>query len=90
MEKLLWQNLLKAKWYVAGFGGAFVFQWYVFMKPALLKYEVFGLDGNGGSMLKIVTNLTDEEIARLKFQRRMQWHWRGARRLETAYEPIRD
>jgi hypothetical protein len=29
--------------------------------------EVFGHDGNGGHMLKILTDLTDEEMARLKF-----------------------
>lgn len=43
----------------------------------MVHTEVFGYDGNGGDMLKIITNLTDEEIAGLKFQRRMHWHWRG-------------
>lgn len=53
-----------------------------------MNLEVFGLDGNGGRMLKIITNLTDEEIARLKFVRRLQWHWRGSRKLEYAREQI--
>lgn len=49
-------------------------------RTQLLYHDVFGLDGNGGSMLKIVTNLTDEEMARLKFVRRLHWHWKGTRR----------
>ena len=30
-------------------------------------------------MIKILTNLTDEEMARLKYVRRLYWHWRGTR-----------
>ena len=90
MEKLLWQNLLKAKWVFLGFGGAFAASWFFIMKPVLLRAEVFGKDGNGGRMLKIITNLTDEEIARLKFARRMQWHWRGSRRMYDGRETISD
>ena len=30
-------------------------------------------------MLKIITNLTDEEMSRLKYVRRLNWHWRGSR-----------
>ena len=39
-------------------------------------------------MLKIITNLTDEEIARLKFVRRMHWHWRGSRKLDHGRDNI--
>ncbi len=49
---------------------------------------MFGVDGNGGKMLKIITNLTDEEIARLKFVRRMHWHWRGSRKLDHGRDTI--
>ena len=37
------------------------------------------MDGNGGKMLKIITELTDEEMARLKYVRRLYWHWKGSR-----------
>ena len=30
--------------------------------------------------MKIITNLTDEEIARLKFMRRLLWHWKPSRK----------
>jgi hypothetical protein len=59
-------------------------------RPALIHYEVFGLDGNGGKMLKIITDLTDEEMARLKFVRRLNWHWRGQRRFTNGKETISD
>ena len=51
---------------------------------------MFGLDGNGGRMIKIITSLTDEEIARLKFVRRLNWHWRGSRKIEAGREMIQD
>ena len=44
--------------------------------------------GNGGRMLKIITNLTDEEVARLKFTRRMNWHWRGLRKFNDGRDAI--
>ena len=79
MEQHLFRNAKSARWLLAGiFGGSFLLQYLVY-RPGLLHYEVFGLDGNGGNMLKIITNLTDEEIARLKFVRRLNWHWRGSR-----------
>ena len=31
-------------------------------------------------MLKIITNLTDEEMSRLKYVRRLAWHWKGTRK----------
>jgi hypothetical protein len=41
-------------------------------------------------MLKIITDLTDEEIARLKYARRLAWHWRGSRQEMYARETICD
>ena len=84
MEKHLYTNAKNAKWVIAGILGSTLFMQYAIYRPALLHLEVFGLDGNGGKMLKIITNLTDEEIARLKFVRRMNWHWRGSRRFESG------
>lgn len=81
MEKHLLSNAKQAKWVIASFIGGCALVQYGVYGPALLHGEVFGADGNGGKMLKIITNLTDEEIARLKFVRRMNWHWRGSRKL---------
>ena len=75
---LLCHNLMNAKWLVGGFIGTHMFFWYMMTKPRL-NAEVFGYDGNGGKMLKIITDLTDEEMARLKYVRRIAWHWRGSR-----------
>ena len=52
--------------------------------------EVFGWDGNGGKMLKIVTDLTDEEMARMKYARRLAWHWKGSRQTQYGRESISD
>lgn len=60
------------------------------MMPGLVYHEVFGLDGNGGRMLKIITNLTDEEMARMKFRKRMHWHWRGLRNGTSNMNTISD
>lgn len=80
MERALWYNLNQSKWV----WGSFIFgSWFLqktVYRNQLVYHEVFGLDGNGGSMLKIITNLTDEEMARLKFVRRLSWHWKGTRR----------
>jgi hypothetical protein len=87
MEKQLFKNLKSAKWVVLGlYGGGYLVQKIIY-GPGL-EYEVFGVDGNGGHMLKIITNLTDEEMARLKFVRRMSWHWRGSRRLGYGRDTI--
>ena len=79
---------MKAKWIIGGFIGGSLFLQYTVYRPGLLHLEVFGIDGNGGRMLKILTDLTDEEIARLKFVRRMNWHWRGSRQLRDGKENI--
>lgn len=39
-------------------------------------------------MLKIITNLTDEEMARLKFVRRLNWHWKGSRKMDHGKDVI--
>ena len=88
MEKHLLANAKKAKWVIGGVVGSSLLLQYLVYRPALLHLEVFGVDGNGGKMLKIVTNLTDEEIARLKFVRRMHWHWRGSRKMDHGKDII--
>ncbi len=88
VERHLWNNVKNAKWLIGGLAaGTLVLQEGIY-KPGLMHLEVFGLDGNGGKMLKIITNLTDEEIARLKFVRRLHWHWRGSRKLDHGKDNI--
>ena len=60
------------------------------MSKKLIEDDVFGADGNGGYMLKIITNLTDEEMSRLKYVRRLAWHWKGTRRGLDGKETISD
>lgn len=88
MERQLWNNIKSARWLIGGLTAGTLFLQYGVYRPGLLNLEVFGLDGNGGKMLKIITNLTDEEIARLKFVRRMHWHWRGSRKLSHGRDEI--
>lgn len=90
MERQLWNNAKSAKFLIGGIIGGSLLLQYGFYRPGLLNLEVFGLDGNGGKMLKIITNLTDEEIARLKFVRRMHWHWRGSRRMSYGRDEIQN
>jgi hypothetical protein len=88
MERLILQNANSAKWVIGGFFfGSLVIQ-KVFFKHYLIRHDVFGFDGNGGSMLKIITDLTDEEMARLKYVRRLYWHWRGSRKAFDGRETI--
>ena len=88
MEKHLLKNAKSAKWLLGGIVAGSLFMQYTIYRPALLHMEVFGVDGNGGRMLKIITNLTDEEMARLKFVRRLHWHWRGSRRHDYGKDTI--
>ena len=82
MEKLIYKNAVQAKWTIGAFlGGSMLLQG-GFWRQSLIKDDVYGIDGNGGHMIKIITNLTDEEMARLKFTRRMYWHWRGSRNMD--------
>mmetsp|Transcript_32817 Transcript_32817/g.50116 ORF Transcript_32817/g.50116 Transcript_32817/m.50116 type:complete len:105 (-) Transcript_32817:43-357(-) len=60
------------------------------MVKTRIMNDVFGFDGNGGKMLKILTDLTDEEMARLKHARRLAWHWRGSRTMYQGEETISD
>ena len=89
MDKLLIRNAIHAKWLIAGFAGAQAFSWYGIYRPKLLN-ETFGYDGNGGKMLKIITDLTDEEMSRLKYVRRLAWHWKGGRHLGYGRDLISD
>jgi len=89
MDKLLLRNINNAKWVIGGIAIAHATWWVCLTKPKL-ETEVFGWDGNGGKMLKIITDLTDEEMARLKYARRLAWHWRGARQLGYGKETISD
>ena len=79
MEKLLLANAMKAKWIIGGALGGSLFLQQGVWRSHLINDDVFGIDGNGGHMIKIITNLTDEEMARLKYVRRLYWHWRGTR-----------
>ena len=87
MEKLLFRNINNAKWFIGGLIGFNVVYWKAIGQTGV-QTEVFGWDGNGGSMLKIITDLTDDEMARLKHARRMNWHWRGSRRMFDGKETI--
>ena len=78
----IWANAKQAKWVLVSFVGGTWFLQKTYFSNLLLNDEVFGSDGNGGRMLKIVTDLTDEEIAKLKFSRRLAWHWRGTYKFE--------
>ena len=89
MDHLLKRNLWNAKYLIGGVVGAHYFYWNYLSKPRLMS-EVFGDDGNGGKMLKIITDLTDEEMARLKYVRRLAWHWRGSRQMNYGRETISD
>ena len=88
MERLLWQNTMNAKWVILSFGLASLYLQQVAWKRTLLYQDVFGWDGNGGRMLKIITNLTDEEMARLKYVRRLYWHWKGTRQTNHGRDAI--
>lgn len=89
MDKLLVRNATHGKWLIGGFIGAHTLCWYGVYKPKLMS-DTFGYDGNGGKMLKIITDLSDEEMARLKYVRRLAWHWKGSRQLNYGRETISD
>ena len=88
MEKLLWQNAWNARFVILGFTLGSLYLQQVTWRRTLLYQDVFGLDGNGGRMLKIITNLTDEEMARLKYVRRLYWHWQGTRQFGHGKDNI--
>lgn len=65
-------QLKKGKYHFLGIAGI-LYLWTEYDKRRL-KNHVFGIDGNGGEMLKIYSYLTDQEIASLRFQKRHSWH----------------
>ena len=90
MERLIAKNAMQAKWTIGAFlGGSMLLQMGAW-RSHLINDDVYGIDGNGGHMIKILTNLTDEEMARLKFTRRMYWHWRGSRTPSDGKQRITD
>ena len=90
MERHLANNLLKSKNIWLGFFGLMGANWFLFQRNYLMKVYMYGHDGNGGNILKIVTDLTDEEMARLKFVKRANWHYRGHNRTYEHQRPIED
>jgi len=80
MEKLLYKNAMQGRMLLLKITAATLGVQFLFRRQ-LIWHDVFGFDGNGGSMLKIITDLTDEEMARLKYVRRLYWHWGGSRKL---------
>ena len=88
MEKLLWNNAKNAKWVIGSLVFGSVALQKIWFSQQLIDHDVFGYDGNGGSMLKIITDLTDEEMARLKYVRRLYWHWKGSRKMFDGRETI--
>ena len=89
MDKLLMRNAMHGKFVIGGVIFAHCAYWQLFSRPKLMR-EVFGWDGNGGKMIKIITDLTDEEMARLKYVRRLAWHWKGTRQFNYGREMISD
>jgi hypothetical protein len=79
LDKTLGRNLWNGRYLFGGFVGLNILLSKMFERR-MVREEIFGLDGNGGDMLKIITDLTDEEMARLKFVRRTSWHWKGNHR----------
>lgn len=90
MEKIFLRNLYNGRWAFGSFFAFSLFCNYINM-GRLVQNEIFGYDGNGGDITKIITNLTDEEMARLKYCRRTSWHFLGMRKgSQGNYEPISD
>ena len=83
------RNAMQAKWFLGSAIGFNVLYWQVFSRPRVMN-DVFGFDGNGGKDLKIITDLTDEEMARLKHVRRLAWHWKGSRKMLYGRDTISD
>jgi len=83
MERMILKNAMSAKYVIGGFAlGSWLMQKQY--RTYLVHHEMFGIDGNGGGMLKIITDLTDEEMARLKYVRRLYWHWNGSRKMSQG------
>ena len=89
VDRLIMHNVKQGKWFVGSVLVGNWLYWQLFTKPRVMN-EVYGHDGNGGKMLKIITDLSDEEIARLKHVRRLAWHWNGSRQMHYGRETISD
>merc|ERR1719473_1507784 len=89
VDKLLMRNAMQAKWFLGSAVLGNMLYWQVFMKQRVMN-DVFGYDGNGGKMLKIISDLSDEEMARLKHVRRLAWHWKGSRQFGYGRDNISD
>ena len=89
VDRLIYRNIMQAKFFIGGAVLGNALCWQLVMKPRV-QGEVFGVDGNGGKMLKIITDLSDEEMARLKHVRRLAWHWKGSRKYFDGKEQISD
>ena len=89
MSNILIKNLKEGKNVIAFIVGA-TFLSTTVIKSHLVNNEVFGQDGNGGHMLKIVTDLTDEEIAKLKFTKRLHWHLPTTHKFSEGKDLITD
>ena len=88
VDSIMLKNLWNAKFLV---GGIFGFSWFWQGQAghSMIHQSYFGEDGNGGQFLKIITDLTDEEMARLKYTRRLGWHWKGMHHYDQGInEPI--
>ena len=83
------ENLKHSKYIIAILVGSSLFST-MLVRRHVVNNEVFGRDGNGGHMLKIVTDLTDEEIAKLKFTKRLHWHLPTTHRFEEGKDMISD
>ncbi len=70
-------------------GGSFVLHQGTSRSP-LITYAASGQTPTLGHTIKILTNLTDEEMARLKYVRRLYWHWRGSRTAHNGKDTIAD
>ena len=81
---------MKGKWIIGGMVFGTVFLQMGPWGRNLIWDDMFGIDGNGGHTLKILTNLTDEEMSRLKYVRRLMWHWHGQRTMTAGREAITD
>ena len=67
------ENLIRARKTLLGLGAVTGSLCY-YNNNIFLKNYLFGHDGNGGDMLKIHTYLTDQEMAHLRYQKRLSWH----------------
>ena len=89
VDKLIMRNVVQGKFLIGAalFGNYLC--WHLVTKRRVMG-EVYGHDGNGGKMLKIISDLSDEEIARLKHVRRLAWHWKGSRKGLDGRDQISD